>query len=221
MISGVFGQSGIPSTGSKPAQDYTDIIKDLTDDDKVVEEKVFADVPTSHWAYGDIYFLKDLGAISGVSATQFNPEGSVTREQFLKIVIDALKIAPEASDASFKDVVPGAWYESYVKTGVAAGIINGMSADTFGVGMPITRQDVCVILTRAMNLSTENVAALTFADSDAVSEYANSSVSVLVEYAIINGFTDNTFKPQNTCTRAQSARIISNAVGIINAVENN
>ncbi len=215
------GFSGIPSTGSKPAQDYTDIIKDLTGEGATAGAGIFADVPTSHWAYGDIYFLKDLGAISGVSATQFNPEGNVTREQFLKIVIDALKISPKSTDIEFKDVVPGAWYESYVKTGIATGIVNGMSADKFGVGMPITRQDVCVILTRAMNLSTENVAALTFADSDTVSEYANPSVSVLVEYAIINGFTDNTFKPQNTCTRAQSARIISNAVGIMNAVENN
>ena len=216
------GFSGVPSTGSKPAQDYTDIIKDLTNDNTVVVgENIFFDVPTSHWAYGDIYFLKDLGAISGVSATEFKPDGYVTREQFLKIVIDALKIAPEDANASFKDVVPGAWYESYIKTGVSKGIINGINSDTFGVGEKITRQDVCVILTRAMNLNTENVATLTFVDGSAVSEYANSAVAALVEYAIINGFTDNTFKPQDPCTRAQSARIVSNAIGILNAVENN
>ena len=100
-------------------------------------------------------------------------------------------------------------------------IINGINSDTFGVGEKITRQDVCVILTRAMNLNTENVATLTFVDGSAVSEYANSAVAALVEYAIINGFTDNTFKPQDPCTRAQSARIVSNAIGILNAVENN
>ena len=90
------------------------------------------------------------------------------------------------------------------------GITNGVSENEFGVGRPITRQDVCVMICRALGIDTADVslANISFADADEISDYAKSSVAYLSSYAVINGFSDNTFKPADICTRAQAARII-------------
>ena len=184
------------------------------------ENILFDDVSALHWAYTDIYFLKDLGVISGISEKMFAPDKNITREQFLKLLIDAFKIEMVGdSNINFSDVVSGSWYEEYVKIGVANGIINGRSNLYFGVGEPITRQDVCVMLSRALKLDTNNVSTLAFGDSQEISEYAKASVSCLVEYAVIKGFDDNTFGPLKSCTRAQGAKIISTALAVMNAMK--
>ena len=89
--------------------------------------ETFSDVPASHWAYEQIYSLQNTGAISGDGSGNFNPDGNVTREQFLKIVIDALGVPPTDAQIEFKDVKKDAWYESYIKTGIANGIVTGKS----------------------------------------------------------------------------------------------
>ena len=47
-----------------------------------------------------------------------------------------------------------------------------------------------------------------FADYDNIADYAKDSVKFLSEAGVINGFEDNTFKPQGVATRAQAAKII-------------
>ena len=177
-----------------------------------VEEKKFSDLPEGHWAYYDIYELKEKGAISGVTEDTFNPDGNITREQFLKILINAFGIQKQNLNIEFKDVRKNAWYEEFVKTGVASGIVKGQSADKFGVGANVSRQDVCLMLARVMSLDTENAKTMTFADTDNIAGYAKGAVSKLVESSIISGFSDNTFRGSEPCTRAQASRIILNAL---------
>ena len=119
----------------------------------------------------------------------------------------------------FDDVDNSAWYAQYVNAGVGSGVINGLPDGTFGVGKSITRQDACVMLARALGLDTSVEANLTFSDADGVSPYAVNSVGVLTEYAIINGFTDNTFRATEICSRAQAAKIVSSAITIFNSIK--
>lgn len=170
--------------------------------------ETFSDVPASHWAYEQIYSLQNTGAISGDGSGNFNPDGNVTREQFLKIVIDALGVPPTDAQIEFKDVKKDAWYESYIKTGIANGIVTGKSKDLFGVGECITRQDACVMLMRASCISADGGAELAFGDKEQISDYAKSAVSALTANSVIAGFDDNTFRPMELCTRSQAAKII-------------
>ena len=171
----------------------------------------FNDVPKTHWAYTDIHFLKSMGVIDGVDSENFAPDAVLTREQFLKLVLDSFELSNASATApEFTDVSSDKWYAGYVKSGVGMGITNGVSENEFGVGRPITRQDVCVMICRALGIDTADVslANISFADADEISDYAKSSVAYLSSYAVINGFSDNTFKPADICTRAQAARII-------------
>ena len=176
------------------------------------EEDLFKDLPMSHWAYDDIYKLKEKGAISGVTYDTFNPDGNITREQFLKIIINAFGIKKQNINIEFKDVKKNSWYEEFVKTGIAGGIVKGQSAEEFGVGKNISRQDVCLILARVMGLDIDEASYMSFADQDSIAGYAKNAVSKLVKSSIISGFSDNTFKGSAPCTRAQASRIIMNAL---------
>lgn len=73
-------------------------------------EQNFSDVDSSHWAFDEIYHLKKLGVISGVDEEHFVPEGQVTREQFIKMFIDAFGYQKTNSELSFSDVSQDAWY---------------------------------------------------------------------------------------------------------------
>ena len=134
------------------------------------------------------------------------------------MLVVTFKLSGNHDTVKFADVQDDAWYASYVNTGVASGVINGMSDGTFGIGKNITRQDVCVMVARALNMDTSVDYELDFEDYRSISEYARNCVGALTDYAVINGFSDNTFKPGNTCTRAQAAKIISNAITAFNSI---
>jgi hypothetical protein len=178
------------------------------------------DLKDAMWAESYVVSLYNKGIISMADDGNFRPNDYVTREEFLKMLVIAFKLSGAESGKSFTDVKDGAWYATFVNMGVASGVINGMSDGSFGIGKGVTRQDACVMLARALGLDTDNEVLLSFADADNVSDYAVNSVGVLTEYAIINGFDDNTFKPDATCTRAQAAKLIANAITIFSSILN-
>lgn len=182
------------------------------DDEKNKSESgasIFKDVLQEHWAYDDIYYLSRLNVISGVDDDYFKPDNTVTREQFVKMICLAFKydIIDEASD--FSDVTHGEWYEKYIVTATKNGIINGVSNTKFGLGMPVTREDMCTVIARVLSKDIADMGETEFSDDAAISEYAKSSVAYLYSIGVVNGFGDGSFKPKQECTRAQAAKIIS------------
>lgn len=186
--------------------------------DKSQEISEFNDVPATHWAYTDIQYLKSIGVINGVTADSFQPNASVTREQFLKLIMEAFELYGSNKTASFSDVDSSAWYAPYVNGAVELGIVNGKTDNVFGVGDAVTRQDACVMIDRALSLSGEIYEEAQFKDTSSISDYAKSSVSVLYGYGVINGMGDGSFAPFATCTRAQAAKIISSTLSLYNSL---
>ena len=170
---------------------------------------MFKDVDGEHWAYKPIYRLKDLEIVSGKSEDYFDPDGYVTREEFVKMLCLAFEIEKDSTKlAAFHDVESGAWYESYINTAYSKGIVSGIEENKFGIGIELTRQDLCVMAVRVKGLEENAGNAIDFADSEAIAEYAKGAVSYLVKSGVVNGFTDNTFRPEEKCTRAQAAKVV-------------
>lgn len=61
----------------------------LITEDMVVKSQ-FDDVDEAHYAYSYIKTVKDYNLMNGVSKTQFNPDGSITLNQALKVLVSAL-----------------------------------------------------------------------------------------------------------------------------------
>lgn len=207
---GSSGGGGGSGSGVKISPITADESVDIKNDTQN-QQSAFDDVTSEHWASTYIDALYKDGVISGVSASKFEPESNVTREQFVKLIVTALKLNTVGSDAPFNDVDKNEWYADYVNIAYNSDIIKGISNDEFGVGLNITRQDIAVMTANALKVldyNFNNDGDLTFADSDSISDYATESVRLLKNSGILNGDENNAFNPQANATRAEAAKII-------------
>lgn len=163
------------------------------------------------WADEAVTYLALNGIVNGVSENEFAPNDAVTREQFVKMAVNAAGIKTEGASSDFTDVDKNEWYYEYISAGVNAGLINGVSDTEFGLGKVVTRQDAAVILYRAaqaMGIELDGGSVKSFSDKDAVADYAEEAVAAMSAAGIIEGNEDGEFMPLNGCTRAQAAVII-------------
>ena len=171
-------------------------------------DKVYSDVEEGMWAYTAIKYLNGKGIVAGYEDGSFKPDNEITREQFAKILCVAAGLTPvDEPVKNFDDVDYSAWYAPYIEALLQENIINGISDKCFGVGEKISRQDVCVMLYR-LTQSGSIDEDVSFNDEENISDYAIEAVKYFAAKKIINGFPDGSFKPKNSCTRAQTCKII-------------
>ena len=203
------GASGGGGGGGYSAPIETTPKNETVDKETVSSEyPKFTDVSENHWAYSDIYYLRERNIINGIDEKTFNPNGNITREQFAKILCATFDIKATTGKTEFKDVEEKAWYAPFVSAVFDKGIVTGISSENFGVGQYITRQDLCTMISRAVNNEKYTYTTLGFTDDDKIAEYAKDAVALLKGLGIVNGYEDGSFNPQGLCTRAEAAKII-------------
>ena len=211
------GSSGGSSGGGYAGgSGTTNLVGAATVRDNVIEpqtavKKVFEDVEPSFWAADAIRELSEKKIVNGYDDETFKPNNSITREEFVTIIVNAFGLKNDGAASDFEDVSSNDWFYTYVSSAVGAGIVSGISDNSFGTGMNITRQDVAVLVARA--LKAENgVSSESFADDEEISAYASDSVYFLKNAGIISGRDGNKFAPGDECTRAECAVIIKKAL---------
>ncbi|MGN0179581.1 MAG: S-layer homology domain-containing protein [Monoglobaceae bacterium] len=182
----------------------------VTPDEPSVPKDAFTDLNGYEWAKDAILKLNETGVVSGVENGCFEPQRSVNREEFVKMICEAFGFGTLDSSVGFEDVEQGEWYAPYIARASQLGIIQGTSKIRFGVGDRISRQDMAVIIYNALKIKSVNLEAKgeTFADDEEIADYAKSSVNSLSQYEIIKGVGDNRFSPATNATRAEAAVIV-------------
>ncbi len=191
-----------PSTGGTIFPDSND-----EPEPPAAPETIFEDIKNYSWATEAINTLYEVGIINGMEEGIFNPAGQVTREQFCKMVVSLFEIPTKTAASAFGDVKENAWYAPYITAAVEAGYVQGQSNDYFGIGESIMRQDMAVILYRALG-DQNSKAILNFSDKENIASYAEDAIAELVGLNIINGYEDGSFQPRGTATRAEAAKMI-------------
>ncbi len=168
------------------------------------------------WYKNCITELAYMGIVSGRGDGKFYPNDNVTREEFVKMICSAVNLPNIDTPTPFEDVDNDAWYGRYVRTAYYYKIINGQSADKFGTGKNISRQDAAVICNNIIrSIEAEKTADITFADGADIAEYAKDSVYNLAQLGVINGDNLGNFNPTAGITRAESAKIINELIHLI------
>lgn len=178
----------------------------------------FNDLGGSEWAQDSIYGLLELGVVSMDESRNFRPSDNITREEFVKMIVTAMKYDLNNYDVSFNDLDTQHWAYSYVAAAVNNGLIYGMDENNFGIGKSITREDMAVIIYRVLSKGGYSWPALNgeiFADMDCIGEYAKEAVMNIKNISLISGMGDNTFAPKANATRAQAAKIIYDMIKIV------
>ena len=177
----------------------------------------FTDVAEDAWYHDYVYDLVYRGVVNGMTATTYEPEGKLTRAQFVKLLAcslaDAETLKTYEGQHPFKDS-EGHWAEAYIAWAKDKGIVEGVSATEFDPEAPITREQMATIfgryaLKQGIELPKSDNAAGSFPDADKISEYAREFVELMRIAGILNGYEDGTFRPQGNATRAEAAKLFS------------
>jgi uncharacterized repeat protein (TIGR02543 family) len=203
------------------------------------KELPFVDVLKGAWFYSDVAWAYGNSLMVGTSATEFSPNISLTRGM-LVTVLHRLAGEPAAGGGSgFSDVSEGLWYSKAVAWARENGIVSGVGNNIFAPNDSITREQAATILLNYANHTTNNapqgdwVAALDFADTEQISEWALNGAVYCYANGIITGKPASSvvsdsehqlspqgsklFDPQGQATRAEIAAILHRYVEAVGA----
>ena len=153
--------------------------------------------------------------MSGMGDGTFSPNTPLQREMFATVLWN-LEGNPAPKDvAPFLDVTSDKYYADAIAWASENGIVAGFG-DTFGVGVPITREQFAVMLHnyaqyKGYDVSVgEDTNILSYADAFDISDYAYPAMQWACGAGIINGMGDGTLAPQGQATRAETAAMLMN-----------
>jgi hypothetical protein len=175
---------------------------------------IFSDAK-NHWAESYINRLYTEDIISGKTATTFAPNDPISRAELIKIALKAfvVPIPSRVSDKPFPDVEVSAWYAPYAvaakKYGILKGFPEGMRPNEL-----VSRAEALKILLTASKLPLESASVKNFTDTSPGAWYMYY-VRYAYENGIISGYTDGTFRPSATITRAEIAKMTVKVMDLV------
>ena len=177
----------------------------------------FTDVPgEGNWAHAGIDYCVANGLMSGVGDNLFAPKMTTTRAQIVQILYN-LEGEPKVSGTMpFTDLTQN-WYKDAVLWAYQTGVVSGTSATTFAPDLPVTREQIAVILmgyaekvlgvTRTWTPADLSV----YPDAGSVSGWAKDALADAVALGLISGASNGGvtyLSPKGSATREQVATIL-------------
>lgn len=175
--------------------------------------RVFTDVQ-QHWAKREIEQLAAKLIVNGQDEQRFGPDLPVTRAEFAALLVRALGISEQPSaKATFRDVPADAWYAGEVAAASEKRLVEGDETGAFAPNERITREQMAVMITRALRLAAPQAGAVTsdlsglsaYADRDEVASWAQAAVAQTVQAGLMQGTQPGRFEPGREASRAEAA----------------
>lgn len=151
-----------------------------------------------------------LAYLQGFPNGCFGPSQNMTRAEAAQMFYNLLLDKDVTQTVTFSDVPADAWYADAVNTLASIGILEGVGGDRFEPTRVITRAEFTAIGMRFGDLSTEGENIFSDVDED---DWFYDVVVGSIQYGWINGFTDGTFRPYQTITRAEVTVITNRMLG--------
>lgn len=151
--------------------------------------------------------------VSGRGGQTFAPNGSLTRAEAAQMLYALMTEQAHKqygrTSCSLRDVAAGCWYTTAVSTLANAGAISGYSDGTFRPNKEITRAEFVTILTGIYGEDTTK--GMPF--SDVGHSWCYDAVATAYANGWVSGYSDGTFRPNQTITRAEAVVILNSVLG--------
>lgn len=142
----------------------------------------------------------------GYTGGTFGPERNMTRAEvttmFARLLTEQIE-ADKTYSNTFSDVPKGYWAANYIGYMQQFGIITGYSDGSFRPDAPVTRAEFAAIASRFEKLTEGSKSFTDVSDTYWAARYINFAAT----RGWVTGYSDGTFKPENTITRAEVAAV--------------
>ena len=142
----------------------------------------------------------------GYTDGTFGPERNMTRAEvttmFARLLTEQIE-ADKTYSSTFNDVPKGYWAANYIGYMQQFGIITGYSDGSFRPDAPVTRAEFAAIASRFEKLTEGSKSFADVPDTYWAARYINFAAT----RGWVTGYSDGTFKPENTITRAEVAAV--------------
>ena len=177
----------------------------------------FTDVPgEDNWAHAGIDYCVANGLMSGVGGNLFAPKKTTTRAQIVQILYNLQGEPRVYGSTPFTDLTND-WYKDAILWAYQTGVVAGTSGTTFDPDLPVTREQIAVILmeytSRVLGLKDLCTPAdlSRYPDAGSVSDWAKNAMADAVALGLISGASNGgqtCLEPQGSATREQVATIL-------------
>ncbi|WP_339295440.1 serine hydrolase [Paenibacillus sp. FSL W7-1279] len=175
-------------------------------------ETTFTDVPEDHWAAPYIEGAAAASLVKGISETTFAPEHPISRAEVTSMLARSLQLEPALFSPQFRDVPGDQWYSADVTAAYSSGIVSGRNDGIFHPQGPISRAELAAMIIRAYEYVHGPLAeyedVLSLKDANEIRDWSRESILKAVQLGFVNGYSDDTFRPDRTASRAETLKMI-------------
>lgn len=172
----------------------------------------YSDVSEDSWYAGAVDYVS-WGLMEG-DGERFFPERTMIRSELAMIIVRLAHINLHEFTYEidpYEDVDIDSWYGKAVSWVKENGLMVGVNNTEFDPNGVITREQLCVVLTRFAEYKGESLDGSVpseFVDFNEISEWAIDGVSNMIKCGVIKGTPGNKVSPQKGVTRAEVATIL-------------
>lgn len=218
VLTTAFTADGAPHRLTVTAQDGSGNLGRASHDIPAGEDAapVFTDT-AGYWGKSYVDYMYTSGITTGYSDGTFRPNNNISRAQFSVMLYRYLGLDGSRYSQVILPFADLADIPAYALPAIRAlyteGIINGTTgADGklyFNPSSSLTRAQAATMIGRTQPKGYA-MADLTFTDKNSIPAYAAEYIRTMTAQQVISGYGDGSFKPHNSITRGQMAKILYN-----------
>lgn len=169
----------------------------------------YPDVLRTDWFYDSVEKVSKLGYFQGDSSGNFRPGTTITRAEFAKVMANVLDVNTDFYRGmdSFSDVPTSMWCSGIAAWAKSTGVMTG-SGGKFRPNDPITRQEMCTVIDRALDVGG-GTGSLSFPDAGKIDSWARDGVLACFTAGLIKGDAQGRFNPKSNTLRRDAATIFA------------
>ncbi len=175
----------------------------------------FSDVSDLAWYSDAVTYLAARGVTSGTTEDTFSPDATLSRGQFITLLLRAYDIAPDDSSSDNFIDAGNTYYTGYLATAKRLTISSGVGDNQFAPEKAITREEMFTLLYNALTVMEQlpegdsGSSLSDFTDRASISTYAQEAMEYLVKTGVVSG-NKGYLSPKATTTRAQMVQVLYN-----------
>lgn len=170
------------------------------------------DVPDDHWAKESAERWVGHGVMEVDENGNFNLEQEMTRAEFAVLMCKLMGYKEMADASTFSDLPEDKAAADALLKLAKAGVMLGVGDGKAGPDGKLTREQVAVMVFRALKLKPVANTDLTFADSADVSDWAKAEMATMASLKMVEGVGSNTLAPQNNIANQDMAALLDKMV---------